>query len=98
MTAISLTGAIIYIYIYIYIHIYTYFMCMCVCVCVLGMCIFITEADAIRISMHSQRYNTLKIYMKQLAMPYDSPLLRCSAIRFDSTQCDLMQYDAMEKI
>ncbi len=29
---------------------------------ILGMCISITEADAIRISMHSQRYDTLKIY------------------------------------
>ncbi len=32
-------------------------------------------------------------------MRYDSAPLRCSAIRFrfDSTQCDSMQYDAMEK-
>ncbi len=32
-------------------------------------------------------------------MRYDSPLLRCSAIRFqfDSTLCDSMQYDAMKK-
>ncbi len=64
--------------------------------------------------MHSQRYNTLKIHMKQLAMRYDmihpvtmlydtihpcydalrsdSPLLRCSAIRFTPVT---MQYDAV---
>ncbi len=38
--------------------------------------------------MHSQRYDTLKIHMKQLVMRYDSPLLLCSAIqfRFDSIQ------------
>ncbi len=30
------------------------------------MCISITKADAIRISMHSKRYDTLKTYMKQL--------------------------------
>ncbi len=40
------------------------------------MCISETEADAIRILMHSQRYDTLKMYMKQLAM------------RFDSAQCN----------
>ncbi len=32
------------------------------------MCIFITEADA----MHSQRYDTLKMHMKQLAIRYDT--------------------------
>ncbi len=66
----------------------------------LGMCISITTADAIQISMHSQLYDTLKIQMKQLAIRYDSHLLRCSAIqfRFGSTQCDSMQYTAMEKI
>ncbi len=36
--------------------------------CILGMCISITEADAIHISMHSQWYDTLKIHMKQLAI------------------------------
>ncbi len=29
---------------------------------ILGMCISITEANAIHISMHSQQYDTLKIY------------------------------------
>ncbi len=33
-------------------------MLMCT-VCILGMCISITDADAICISMHSQRYDTL---------------------------------------
>ncbi len=58
------------IYIYIYIYILYIFMCVCVCVYThkLGICISITEADAIRISMHSQRYDTLKIHMKQLVM------------------------------
>ncbi len=36
--------------------------------CILGMCISMTEADAIHISMHSQWYDTLKIHMKQLVM------------------------------
>ncbi len=61
---------------------------------VLGMCISITDADAIHISMHSQRYNTLKIHMKQLPMQckiihpsYDAVWSNC-----DSTQCDSMQY------
>ncbi len=59
---------LIYIYIYIYI---------------LGMCISITEADAIRISMHSQRYDTLKIHMKQLAMRCDTIHPYYDAVRFD---------------
>ncbi len=61
-----------------------------------------TEADTIHISMLSQRYDTLKVHMKQLPMRYDSPLftMQCDpiSIRFDLTQCDSMQYDAMEKI
>ncbi len=32
------------------------------------MCISLTEADAIHILMQSQRYNTLKIHMKQIAI------------------------------
>ncbi len=55
----------------------------------LHVCISITEADVISISMYSQRYDTLKIHMKQLAMRYNSPPLRCSAIRF---QCYSMQW------
>ncbi len=47
-------------YIYIYIYKYT-----------LGMYISITEADAIRISMLSQGYDTLKIHMKQLAIRFN---------------------------
>ncbi len=43
----------------------------------------ITEADTIRISMHSQRYDTLKIHMKQVPMRYDSPLFM---MQFDSIQ------------
>ncbi len=57
-----------------------------VCVCTRDVHL-IAAADVIRISMHGQRYDSLN--MKQLAMQYDSPLLRCSAIRFrfDSTMC-----------
>ncbi len=61
-------------------------------VTMLGMCISITEADAIRISMHSQWCDTLNIHMKQLAMRYDSPLLRCSSI---SIRFDTMRFDAI---
>ncbi len=43
-------------------------------------------------NMHSQRYDTLKTHMKQLAMRYDSPLLRCSAIRF---RFNTMRFDAI---
>ncbi len=49
-----------------------------------GMCISITEADAIRISMHSQRYDTLKIHMKQLPMWCDLTM-----------QCDLIWFNTM---
>ncbi len=59
------------------------------------MCISISEADAIHISMHSQRYDALKIHMKPLAMRCDSTLLRCS--RFHSTQCDSMQWKKYER-
>ncbi len=48
-----------YIKIYIYIYIYKY---------IFEMCISLTEADAIHILMQSQRYNTLKIHMKQIAI------------------------------
>ncbi len=50
------------------------------------MCISITEADAIRISMHSQQYDTLKIHMKQLAMRYDTIHPYYDAVRFDTIQ------------
>ncbi len=58
------------------------------------MCISISEANTIRISVHSQRYDTLNIYMKQLTKWCDSRLLRCSAIRFwlNSIQCNSMQW------
>ncbi len=61
----------------------------------IGMCISITEADAIRISMHSQRYDTLKIHMKQLAIRCDTIHPYYDAVRFDF---DSMQYDPLEKI
>ncbi len=66
-------------------------LCMCSQLCIVGMCISITEADAIRISMHSQRYDTLKIHMKQLPM-------RCDAIRFTpiTMQCDSIQFNTMQ--
>ncbi len=47
------------------------------------MCISITEADEIHISMHSQRYDTLKIHMKQLAMRCDTIHLYYDAVWFD---------------
>ncbi len=58
------------------------------------MCISISEANTICISVHSQWYDTLKIHMKQLEMRCDSPLLQCSAIRFrlNSIQFDSMQW------
>ncbi len=63
------------------------------------MCISITEANAIHISMHSQWYDTLKIHMKQLPMWYDSPM-QCNpiSIRFNKMQYDVMEktYDAMQ--
>ncbi len=61
------------------------------------MCIYITEADAIRISMHTQRYDTLKIYMKQLAMRYDMIHPYYDAVRFDLIRFNKMRFDAMEK-
>ncbi len=59
------------------------------------MCISITEADAIRISMHSQWYNTYEEATD--TMRCDTIYPYYDAVRFDSTQCDSMQYDAMEK-
>ncbi len=73
--------------------------------CILGMCISITEADAIRISMHSQRYDTLKIHMKQLLMrcnmihsyydavrsDYDS--IWFNTMRFGAIRCNGKKYD-----
>ncbi len=58
------------------------------------MCISVTEAiNAIRISMHSQRYDTYEAASDE--MRYDSPLLRCSVIRF---QINSTQFDAMDNI
>ncbi len=55
-----------------------------------------TEADTIRISMHSQRYDTLKIHMKQVPM-------RCDTIHPITMQCDpisiqfnTMRFDAIQ--
>ncbi len=56
------------------------------------MCISITEADAIRISMHSQRYDTLKINeavsdaMRCHAMPCDTIHPYYDAVRLYSIQ------------
>ncbi len=57
------------------------------------------SADAIRISMYSLRYIKGTYEAATNVMRYDSPLLWCNAIWFwlDSTQCDSMQYDTMEK-
>ncbi len=64
-----------------------------------GMCISITEADAIRISMHSQWYDTLKMHTKQLAMRCDMIHLYYDAVRFDfdfdSIQFNTMRFDAI---
>ncbi len=49
--------------------------------CTLGMCIFITGSDAICILMNSQRYDTLKIHMKQLALRWDT-------IQHSATRCN----------
>ncbi len=42
-----------------------------------------TEADTIRISLHSQRYDTLKIQKKQLPMWCDTIHPCYDAVRFD---------------
>ncbi len=65
--------------------------------CLLGMCISISEADAIRISMHSQRYDTLKIHMKQLAMQCDMihPCYDAVRFHFNSIRFNTMRFDAM---
>ncbi len=59
------------------------------------MCISITEADAIRISMHSQRYDTYEAASD--AIQFTPVTMQCDSISIRFTQCDLMQYDAMEK-
>ncbi len=79
---------------------------VCLCVCIIyiyiyisGMWIAITDADAIRISMHSQRYNTLKIQMKPLAMQCDAIQFTPITMQWDSISIrfDTMRFDAMEK-
>lgn len=55
-----------------------------------------TEADVIRILMHSQWYDTLKIHIKQLPMQCDPirfiPItMQCDLIWFKTTQCNPMQ-------
>ncbi len=52
------------------------------------MCISTTEADAIRISMHNQRYDTLKIHMKQVPMRCDTIHSYYDAVRFVSNRFD----------
>ncbi len=71
----------------------------------LGMCISITKADAIRISMHSQRYDTLNIHMKQLAIQcnlmrydtihsyYDAARLNLNSIQHNVIRCNGKKYD-----
>ncbi len=49
-----------------------------------------TQANTIRISMHSQQYDTLKIHMKQVPMRWDT-IHPC----YDAVWSD---FDAMEKI
>lgn len=40
-------------------------------VLLVGMCVYITEADAIHILMHCQQPDTLQIHMKQLVTQYN---------------------------
>lgn len=49
----------------------------------MGMCIAITEADVIRISMHCQQSHTLKTHMKKLPMRYDMIHPIGDAVQFD---------------
>ncbi len=60
------------------------------CLCTRDM--YLHNWDVIRISMHSQRYDTLKIHMTQLAMQCDTIHPYYDAVQFDSTQCDSMQW------
>ncbi len=64
------------------------------------MCISITEANAIRISMHSQRYDTLTMHMKQLSMRcdtihpyYDAVWSDFDSIQHNAIQCKTMQLE-----
>ncbi len=45
-----------------------------------------TQADTIHISMHSQRYDTLKIHLEQLPMWCDTIHPYYDAVRFDSME------------
>ncbi len=68
-------------YMYAYMHV-----SVCVSVCIY-MCVSMKYA--------SRSIANDTIHMKQLAMWYNSPLLRCSAIQF---RFNTMRFDAMEKI
>ncbi len=63
----------------------------------LGMCISITEADAIRISMHSQRYDALKLH-KWSSLRCDTIHPYYDAVRFDfdSILFNVMRFDAIQ--
>lgn len=58
----------------------------------LGMCMSITDDDAIHISMHCQRSDRLKIHIKLLLMPSDMIHPYCEAAWFDTMWCDAIQY------
>ncbi len=60
---------------------------------ILGMCISITEADATRISMHSQRYDTLKIHMRELAIRFTPVTVQFD---FDSIQHNVIPCNTMQ--
>ncbi len=82
----------------VYIYIYICILCICVYIYIyiyiLGMCISITEANTIHISMHRQRYDTLKINMKELAMRCDTIHSYYYAVLFDAIQHDaIVSYD-----
>ncbi len=70
-----------------------------ICTCILGMCISISESHTIPLSMHSQRYNTFKIDMKQLAMRCNTihPYYDAVEFDFDPIQHDSMQCDTIKK-
>ena len=61
----------------------------------LDMCISITEADAMRISIRCQRYDTLTIHLKHQAMRYDTIHPCCDTVQYDLIQHYAIRGDTM---
>ncbi len=61
------------------------------------MCISITEADAISISMYSQRYDTLKIHMKELAIRFTFITMQFDSIQLNAIWCNTMQWEKYDR-